>query len=69
MINGKCAYEYRKNLGCELAKESDVAADLVIPVPDSGVPAALGYSQFSKKNATTNITINGSMYKFKFLIN
>ena len=49
LINGKCAYEYRKNLGSELAKESDIAADLVIPVPDSGVPAALGYSQFSKK--------------------
>ncbi len=49
LINGRCAYEYRKNLGSELAKESDIAADLVIPVPDSGVPAALGYSQFSKK--------------------
>ena len=43
LINGKCAYEYRKNLGVELANETDVKADLVIPVPDSGVPAALGY--------------------------
>ncbi len=49
LINGKCAYEYRKNLGIELAKETDVNADLVIPVPDSGVPAALGYSEYSKK--------------------
>ena len=35
LINGKCAYEYRKNLGIELAKEADISADVVIPVPDS----------------------------------
>jgi len=50
LINNKCAYEYRKNLGTELAKESDIKADLVIPVPDSGVPAALGFAQLTKKN-------------------
>ncbi len=49
LINGKCAYEYRKKLGAELAKEADVKADLVVPVPDSGVPAALGYANASKK--------------------
>ena len=49
IINGKCAYEYRKNLGSELAKEADVNADLVVPVPDSGVPAALGFAENSKK--------------------
>ena len=49
IINGKCAYEYRKDLGAELAKETDLQADLVIPVPDSGVPAALGFSEISKK--------------------
>ncbi len=49
LIKNKCAYEYRKNLGSELAKETDVKADLVVPVPDSGVPAALGYSEQSKK--------------------
>ncbi len=49
IINNKCAYEYRKNLGKELARESDVGADLIIPVPDSGVPAAIGYSQYTKK--------------------
>ena len=49
LINNKCAYEYRKNLGTELAKETDINADLVVPVPDSGVPAALGYSEYSKK--------------------
>ena len=49
LINKKCAYEYRKNLGAELAKETDLSADLVVPVPDSGVPAALGYAEQSKK--------------------
>ena len=49
LIGGKCAYEYRKNLGRELAKETDISADLVVPVPDSGVPAALGYAEQSKK--------------------
>ena len=49
LIKNKCAYEYRKNLGSELAKETDIKADLVVPVPDSGVPAALGYAKQSKK--------------------
>ncbi len=50
LLNNKCAYEYRKQMGEELAKETDVDADLVVPVPDSGVPAALGYSQYTKKS-------------------
>ncbi len=41
-------YETRKGFGRELAKEHPVDADLVIPVPDSGVPAAIGYSEESK---------------------
>ena len=49
LINNKCAYEYRKKLGSELAKETDLDSDLVVPVPDSGVPAALGYAEKSKK--------------------
>ena len=49
LIGGKCAYEYRKNLGSELAKETDLNADLVVPVPDSGVPAALGFAEQSNK--------------------
>jgi amidophosphoribosyltransferase len=49
LIGNKCAYHYRKNLGIELAKETDLEADLVVPVPDSGVPAALGYAEESKK--------------------
>ena len=49
IIDGKCAYEFRKKFGEELAKESDIEADMIVPVPDSGVPAALGFSQFTKK--------------------
>jgi len=50
ILNGKSAYEYRKNFGIELAKETDIDADIVVPVPDSGNAAALGYSQFIGKN-------------------
>ncbi len=49
LIEGKCAYEYRKSLGVELSKETDIEADFVVPVPDSGVPAALGFAENSKK--------------------
>jgi amidophosphoribosyltransferase len=49
LINNKCAYEYRKSLGVELASETDLKADLIVPVPDSGVPAALGYADKSNK--------------------
>ena len=49
LINNKCAYEYRKKLGAQLALETDLNADLVVPVPDSGVPASLGYAEQTKK--------------------
>ncbi|MCL4155357.1 UNVERIFIED_CONTAM: hypothetical protein GTU68_050571 [Idotea baltica] len=44
-IAGKNVYEVRKRLGAELAKEHPVEADIVIPVPDSGFPAAIGFAQ------------------------
>jgi amidophosphoribosyltransferase len=47
VVDGVSVYEARKHIGAELARESMVAADIVIPVPDSGVPAALGYAQES----------------------
>ena len=50
ILNGKSAYEFRKNLGYELAKESENTGDIIVPVPDSGVPAAIGFSQFKKMN-------------------
>jgi amidophosphoribosyltransferase len=43
-VESRNVYEARKRIGEELARESPVAADMVIPVPDSGVPAALGYA-------------------------
>ena len=44
-IFGEWVYEVRKSLGVQLAREDDVSADVVVPVPDSGVVPALGYSQ------------------------
>ena len=44
---GRSVYEARKQIGVELAKEAPAEADIVIPVPDSGVPAAIGYAQQS----------------------
>ena len=45
ILGGKTAYEHRKNYGAQLAKEDDLEADIVVPVPDSGNAAALGYAQ------------------------
>jgi amidophosphoribosyltransferase len=47
IIEGISIYETRQKIGAELAKESPIDADVIIPVPDSGVPAALGFSQAS----------------------
>jgi len=44
VIEERSVYEVRKSIGAELARESGVDADLVVPVPDSGVPSAIGYS-------------------------
>jgi len=46
LLDGKSAYEHRKNLGIELAKENKIDADIVVPVPDSGNAAALGFAQY-----------------------
>ena len=46
-IFGQNVYQTRKNMGRELARSKPVEADLVIPVPDGGVPAAIGYAQES----------------------
>ncbi|HEY8382448.1 MAG TPA: amidophosphoribosyltransferase [Microvirga sp.] len=45
VVNGRSIYEVRKSMGRELASEAPADADVIIPVPDSGVPAALGYAQ------------------------
>ncbi len=46
-LNGRYVYSVRESLGRELAKEHPVEADLVVPVPDSSIPAALGYAAAS----------------------
>ncbi len=50
VIGGKSVYEIRKQLGYQLSKEDSIRAEIIVPVPDSGVPAALGYSEGSKIN-------------------
>ena len=57
-IKNTSFYEYRKKLGIELAKESHIESDLIVPVPDSGVPAAIGYSEQIKKNVQLGIIRN-----------
>jgi amidophosphoribosyltransferase len=47
VVEGKNVYEVRKRIGMELAREAPADADIVIPIPDSGVPAALGYAAAS----------------------
>jgi len=46
-VEGRTVYDVRKRIGAELAREAPAAADLVVPVPDSGVPAAIGFSEAS----------------------
>ena len=47
VMEGMPVYEARKRIGAELSIESGIAADVIVPVPDSGVPAAMGYAQAS----------------------
>jgi len=44
IVEGMPVYEARKRIGAELARESHVPADVIVPVPDSGVPSAMGYA-------------------------
>lgn len=47
IVGGRSVYEVRKTMGAQLAAEAPANADVIVPVPDSGVPAALGFSQAS----------------------
>src|SRR3954447_16285133 len=47
IVGGRHVYDVRKTMGAELARETPTQADVVVPVPDSGVPAAIGYAQES----------------------
>ena len=46
-IEGKNVYQMRKNIGIELAREIKIDADVIVPIPDSGVPAAIGFAMES----------------------
>jgi amidophosphoribosyltransferase len=48
LVNGRSVYRVREKLGRRLAQEAPVTADVVIPVPDSGVPSAIGYANEAK---------------------
>lgn len=48
IVEGANVYDVRKKIGAELARESSIDADIVVPVPDSGVPAAIGYAEQAK---------------------
>lgn len=47
VVNGRPVYEVRKRIGATLAAEAPASADVIVPVPDSGVPAAIGFAQAS----------------------
>jgi amidophosphoribosyltransferase len=47
VVGGRSVYQIRRNMGSELAAEAPAAADVVVPVPDSGVPASIGFAQAS----------------------
>ncbi len=47
VVGGRNVYDVRKNMGAVLAREAPAGADVIIPVPDSGVPAAIGFAQES----------------------
>jgi len=47
IVGGRPVYDIRKAMGAQLAKESPADVDVIVPVPDSGVPAAIGYAQAS----------------------
>ena len=47
VVGGRSVYDIRKRMGHQLATEAPAEADVVVPVPDSGVPAAIGYAQTS----------------------
>ncbi len=61
VLLGQSVYEIRKKLGIELAKESNIRPDVVIPVPDSSIPAAIGFSQ------QTNIPLEHVLIKNRYI--
>ena len=58
VVNGRNVYEVRKNVGAELAREAPADADVVTAVPDSGVPAAIGFAQTCRRPYEVGIIRN-----------
>ena len=58
IIKNTSFYEFRKKFGAQLARETKIESDLIIPVPDSGVPAAIGYAEEMNKNVELGIIRN-----------
>jgi amidophosphoribosyltransferase len=58
IVNGRSVYDARKAMGAQLAREAPADADVVIPIPDSGVPAAIGYGRESGVPFELGITRN-----------
>src|ERR1700754_124896 len=48
VVGGRNVYDMRKTMGAQLAREAPAQADVIVPVPDSGVPAAIGFAQEAK---------------------
>lgn len=61
ILGGRSVYETRRQIGVELAREAPVDADLVVPIPDSGTPAAIGYAAESGLPFALGITRNQYM--------
>lgn len=57
-VGGRGVYEVRKKIGAELAREAPAAVDLVVPVPDSGTPSAIGFAEASGLPFDLGITRN-----------
>ena len=62
-LMGKSVYEVRKNFGVELAKETSIAADVVIPVPETAIPVALGYAKASGTPFETGLIKNRYIHR------
>jgi len=60
---GKSVYEVRKNLGRHLAREYKIKADVVVPVPDSAIPAALGFCEVTKIPLDHGLTKNRYIHR------
>ena len=62
-ISGKSVYEVRRNLGVQLAQEYPIEADVIIPVPETAIPAAIGYAETLKISFQMGLTKNRYIHR------